>query len=130
MRGAASGRRPGGFAERGLRPGSGRRLGRKWCQPGPALAARRRGALGARLRMEVRGGRLRRGPSPLGGVLWIVASVFLLPAKGLGPKRRFHQSPRSRFLLQRCSKKKGRGRITLCAAVLQKADVLCLCFWR
>lgn len=58
VRGAASGRRPGGFAERGLRPGSGRRLGRKWCQPGPALAARRRGALGARLRMEVRGGRL------------------------------------------------------------------------
>ena len=27
-------------------------------------------------------------------------------------------------------KKKGRGRITLCAAVLQKADVLFLCFWR
>lgn len=46
---------------------------------------------------------LRRGPSCLGGVLWIVASVYLSPAKGLGPKRRFHQSPRSRFLLQRCS---------------------------
>ena len=33
-------------------------LGRKWCQPGSSHAARRRGALGARLRIEVRGGLL------------------------------------------------------------------------
>ena len=58
---------------------------------------------GGKVRLPLTLPYLRRGPSPLGGVLWIVASVFLLPAKGLGPNRRFHQSPRSRFLLQRCS---------------------------
>lgn len=55
---------------------------------------------GGKVRLPLTLPYLRRGPSALGGALWIVASGYLPPAEGLGPKRRFHQSPRSRFLLQ------------------------------
>lgn len=36
-------------------------------------------------------------PSALGGALWIIASGYLPPAEGLGPKRRFRQNPEAGF---------------------------------